>query len=125
MPSSPRSPLYGRRVIVCDYNALLASVTGLLRMSGCCVFQAYDDAAVRELCRELPNIELLVLNTTGTGTDTASLVREIRALHHDLPVLHIGTSSLPGLPADVPTLSETFNSEQLLLTVNQLVSNRG
>jgi hypothetical protein len=28
----------GRRIVICDYNALLQSVTGLLRMSGYCVF---------------------------------------------------------------------------------------
>jgi hypothetical protein len=50
----PRAPFYGRRIVICDYNALLISVTGLLRMSGYCVFQAYDGRAARELCRELP-----------------------------------------------------------------------
>ena len=91
-------------------------------MSGCAVFQAYDAGAARELCRELPNIELLVLNTTGSGADTPSLVREIRAVHPELPVLHIGASALPGLPADVPTLSEAFDSEQLLQTVDRLLA---
>ena len=102
-----RDPLYGRRIVICDYHALLMSVTGLLRMSGYCVFQAYDAQAARELCRELPNIELLILNTTGTGTDTPTLVREIRGQHPDLPVLHIGTSTLAGMPDDVPTLAES------------------
>jgi hypothetical protein len=36
-PSSER-----RRIVICDYNALLLSVTGLLRMSGYAVFQAQD-----------------------------------------------------------------------------------
>ena len=73
MQPPARSPFFGRRIVICDYNALLISVTGLLRMSGYCVFQAYDARAARELCHELPNIELLILNTTGTGTDTPSL----------------------------------------------------
>jgi response regulator RpfG family c-di-GMP phosphodiesterase len=112
----------GRRVVICDYNLLLASVTGLLRMSGYCVFQAYNAQAARELCFELPNISLLVLNTTGTGTDTPTLVREIRVQHPNLPVLHIGASALDGMPADVPTLAESFTAGQLLTAVEALVS---
>ena len=119
-----RAPFYGRRIVICDYNALLISVTGLLRMSGYCVFQAYDGRAARELCRELPNIELLILNTSGTGTDTPSLVRDIRAQHGDLPVLHIGTSALKGMPSNVPTLAETFSADQLLLAVRELLPER-
>jgi len=111
----------GSRIVICDYNALLLSVTGLLRMSGYCVFQAYDAQAARELCRELPDIGLLVLNTTGTGTDTPSLVRDIREKHPDLPVLHIGVSTLEGMPANVPTLAESFTADELLLAVDALM----
>jgi DNA-binding NtrC family response regulator len=118
--SPAREPFYGHRIVICDYNALLISVTGLLRMSGYCVFQAYDARAARELCRELPHIELLILNTNGTGTDTPSLVREIREQQPNLPVLHIGTSSLRGLPANVPTLAESFTADQLLTMVGSL-----
>jgi CheY-like chemotaxis protein len=117
--SSPPS-LEGRRIVICDYNALLLSVTGLLRMSGYCVFQAHDGQAADELCRELPDIELLVLNTFGTGTDTPSLIRTVRASHPELPVLHIGSSVPAGLPADVPTLPESFTAEELLRTVRRL-----
>jgi DNA-binding response OmpR family regulator len=111
----------GSRIVICDYNALLLSVTGLLRMSGYCVFQAYDAQAARELCRELPDIGLLVLNTTGTGTDTPSLVRDIRKKQPNLPVLHIGASALEGMPADVPTIAESFTADQLLLAVEGLL----
>jgi len=117
-----RDPSYGRRIVICDYHALLMSVTGLLRMSGHCVFQAYDGQAASELCRELPNIELLILNTNGTGTDTPSLVREIRGQYPNLPVLHIGTSTLAGMPDDVPTLAESFTADQLLGAVDGLLS---
>ena len=117
--SSPPSP-EGRRIVICDYNALLLSVTGLLRMSGYCVFQAHDGQAADELCRELPSIELLVLNTFGTGTDTPSLIRTVRASHPGLPVLHIGKSVPVGLPADVPTLPESFTAEELLAAVGAL-----
>lgn len=112
----------GRRIVICDYNALLLSVTGLLRMSGYCVFQAYDAQAARELCHELPNIGLLILNTTGTGTDSPSLVRAVRQESPDLPVLHIGESALPGMPADVPTLEESFTAAELLMIVGALLS---
>jgi DNA-binding response OmpR family regulator len=115
---SPPSP-EGRRIVICDYNALLLSVTGLLRMSGYCVFQAHDGQAADELCRELPDIELLVLNTLGTGSDTPSLIRTVRASHPGLPVLHIG-SSVAGLPADVPTLPESFSADELLRAVGAL-----
>ena len=124
MQPPARSPFFGRRIVICDYNALLTSVTGLLRMSGYCVFQAYDARAARELCHELPNIELLILNTTGTGTDTPSLVHDIRGRLPNLAVLHIGTEALEGMPADVPTLAETFSAEQLLMSVDALLPQR-
>jgi response regulator RpfG family c-di-GMP phosphodiesterase len=117
--SSPSSE--GRRIVICDYNALLLSVTGLLRMSGYCVFQAHDGLAARELCQELPDIELLVLNTTGTGTDTPTLVRAVRAKHPGLAVLHIGSSAPEGLPDDVPTLAESFTADELLSAVDALL----
>jgi response regulator RpfG family c-di-GMP phosphodiesterase len=100
----------GRRIVVCDYNALLQSVTGLLRMSGYCVFQAYDGHAVEELCAELPKIELLVLNTYGTGVEAGVLIRRVRTTSPGLPVLHIGDGIPEGLPSDVPTLAETFTA---------------
>ena len=114
----------GRRIVICDYNALLQSVTGLLRMSGYCVFQAYDAMAARELCGQLPNIEMLILNTTGTGVDSATLVRDIRGSHPALPVLHIGNWELDGMPEDVPTLAESFTAPQLLTTVAGLLAVR-
>jgi DNA-binding NtrC family response regulator len=114
----------GRRIVICDYNALLQSVTGLLRMSGYCVFQAYDAMAARELCGQLPDIEMLILNTTGTGVDSATLVREIREYHPALPVLHIGNAALDGMPDDVPTLTERFTAPELLTTVAGLLTAR-
>ena len=121
---SPSSSSEGRRIVICDSNALLHSVTGLLRMSGYCVFQAHDGQAARELCHELPDIELLVLNTTGTGTDTPSLVREVRADCPGLAVLHIGSSAPQGLPDDVPTLAESVSADELLKAVGTLLPSR-
>jgi CheY-like chemotaxis protein len=112
----------GRRIVICDYNALLLSVTGLLRMSGYAVFQAHDGWAAQELCILLPDIELLVLNTYGTGIDVGELCRNVRSTKRSLPILHIGISTPDGLPADVPTLSEDFNAEGLLLAVEELIA---
>jgi hypothetical protein len=114
----------GRRIVICDYNALLLSVTGLLRMSGYCVFQAHDGRAAQELCIELPEIALLVLNTYGTGIDTGDLVRGVRHIKPRLAVLHIGSSIPAGLPDDVPTLAEVFTPDHLLMTVSALIERR-
>jgi DNA-binding response OmpR family regulator len=124
MSAPPRTPHGAARVIVCDYNSLLQSITGLLRMSGFAVFQAYNGQAAEELCRYLPYIDLLVLNTEGTGTDSAGLVRTVRQTHPGLPVLHIGHERIPGMPANVANLPETFSLDELLATVRTLVGSK-
>lgn len=111
----------GRRIVICDYNQLLQSVTGLLRMSGFNVFQAYDGLAAEELCAQLDHIELLVLNTLGTGVDLAALIASVRSHNPGMPVLHIGSSRPEGLPADVPSLCENFDSDALLASVESLM----
>lgn len=117
----PVSSIEGRRIVICDYNALLLSVTGLLRMSGYSVFQAHDGWAAQELCVLLPDIDLLVLNTYGTGIDVGELCRSIRATKRSLPILHIGSTIPAGLPPDVPTLAEDFNADGLLSAVGALI----
>jgi DNA-binding response OmpR family regulator len=111
----------GRRIVICDYNALLQSVTGLLRMSRYCVFQAHDGLAAQELCIELPEISLLILNTYGTGIDVGDLIRRVRVAKPGLPVLHIGSAIPRGLPTDVPTLAEPFTPDDLLVVVQALI----
>ena len=111
----------GRRIVICDYNALLQSVTGLLRMSRYCVFQAHDGLAAQELCIELPEISLLILNTYGTGIDVGDLIRRVRVAKPGLPVLHIGSAIPRGLPTDVPTLAEPFTPDDLLVVVQTLM----
>ncbi len=125
MSSPPRTPDGAVRIVICDYNLLLQSVTGLLRMSGYCVFQAYDGLAAEELCSHLPDIGLLVLNTEGTGVDTPEMVRSVRMLHSGLPVLHIGKAPIPGMPEDVLDLRDTFDVDQLLAAVRTLVPEKG
>ncbi len=121
MTERPVPSSEGRRIVICDYNALLLSVTGLLRMSGYAVFQAHDGWAAQELCILLPDIELLVLNTYGTGIDVAELCRNVRGSKRGLPILHIGSSVPDGLPPDVPTLCENFTADGLLMTVGALI----
>ena len=121
MSVPPLSSPPGSRIVICDYNQLLQSVTGLLRMSGYAVFQAYNGPAAEELCNLLPEIRLLVLNTFGTGVDLNELVRRVRKTQPDLPVLHIGNRTPPGLPADVVTLPEDFDSTALLTAVDELI----
>src|SRR6185312_6575965 len=117
----PVPEVKGRRIVICDYNALLLSVTGLLRMSNYAVFQAHDGYAAQELCILLPNIELLVLNTYRTGIDVGELCRNVRASKPGLPILHIGSTIPDGLPDDVPTLPEDFTADSLLMTVGAMV----
>ena len=124
MTERPVASTEGRRIVICDYNALLLSVTGLLRMSGYAVFQAHDGWAAQELCILLPEIELLVLNTYGTGIDVGQLCRNVRSSKQGLPILHIGSSTPAGLPDDVPTLSEDFDADSLLLAVSALIEPR-
>ena len=117
----PVPEIKGRRIVICDYNALLLSVTGLLRMSNYAVFQAHDGYAAQELCMLLPDIELLVLNTYRTGIDVGELCRNIRDNKPGLPILHIGSTIPDGLPDDVPTLPEDFTADGLLMTVRALI----
>ena len=114
----------GRRIVICDYNALLLSVTGLLRMSDYCVFQAHNGRAAEELCLRMPDIALLVLNTYGTGIDVGGLVHRVRAANPEIRVLHIGSSIPDGLPGDVPTIPEVFTAEFLLNTVRAILERR-
>jgi response regulator RpfG family c-di-GMP phosphodiesterase len=114
----------GRRIVICDYNALLLSVTGLLRMSNYCVFQAHDGRAAEELCGRMPAIALLVLNTYGTGIDVGDLVRRVRLASPEMQVLHIGSTIPKGLPNDVLSISEVFTPEFLLNTVSTLIERR-
>lgn len=90
-------------------------------MSGYAVFQAYDGDAAAQLCRYMPDIDLLILNTEGTGVNTPALVRDVRRIHPGLPVLHIGLHPLPGMAEDVPNLPDTFTADELLTTVRGLI----
>jgi hypothetical protein len=72
-----------------------------------------------------PDIDLLVLNTEGTGIDTPDLVRSVRRAHPGLPVLHIGKDPIPDMPDDVLNLPDSFAVDELLAAVRTLVPNPG
>jgi DNA-binding response OmpR family regulator len=116
--STPR--VTRRRVVICDYNVLLLSVTGVLRKGGYCVFEAHDSAAAEELCLTLPDIGLLIVNTAPTYASTLEVIRTVRAAKPAFPILHIGTRSAQDAPDDVPTLSAPFSPEGLLVVVDEL-----
>lgn len=120
--SSPRPllPTDGPRVVVCDSDPLLRSVTGVLRVNGYDVFQAYDGSAAEELCT-LPDVELLVVNGYRTGIRMAELGRRIHAAKPGLPILHIGSSLPDSLPVHVSMLAEVFTPDDLLLSVEKLI----
>jgi DNA-binding response OmpR family regulator len=111
----------GYRIIVCDYTSLLQSVSGVLRMAGYRVFQAYDALAVEELCVELTDIKLLIIDTFGSGPETGELIRRVRSRTPDMPILHIGKQTPAGLPADVLTLAEDFTATSVLTAVKALI----
>jgi DNA-binding response OmpR family regulator len=110
----------GRRIVICDYNALLQSVTGVLRMNGYCVFQAQDSAVTEELCLTLPDIGLLILNTNQGYVSTLEVIHSVRAAKPDFPVLHIGTRKAVDIPENVLLLSAPFSAERLLDVVDGL-----
>jgi DNA-binding response OmpR family regulator len=122
LANAPRGT--GRRIVICDYNALLLSVTGVLRMSGYCVFQAHDSAAAKEICLTLPEIGLLILNTAPTYASTLDVIRAVRLAKPDFPILHIGTRRTVDTPDDIPMLSAPFSADQLLDAVDELFARR-
>lgn len=121
-PRSSAPQIRGQRIVVLDSNPILVSVTGVLRMTGYCVFSAYDGLAAEELCCTLPGISLLILNTHVDGMDEAVLFRAIRARLSDLPILHIDTHRGPLIPEDIPTLTEPFTPDALLEAVAGLIA---
>ncbi len=114
----------GARIIVLDSNPILVSVSGVLRMEGYRVFQAYDGQAAVELCAQLPDITLLILNTHVDGLNSVALIAGVRARHPALSILHIDTHRHAGLPSDIPTLTEPFTAAELIDCVRTLTSSQ-
>jgi two-component system cell cycle sensor histidine kinase/response regulator CckA len=115
----------GRRIIVTDdHPARLYALTQTLREAGHCVFAAYDGESALELVTLLPNVDLLITNTRLGIVDGPTLMRETRRLRPDLPILHLSHDPpQPGItPPGVPTLTEPFTPNQLLLVVGSLLA---
>jgi DNA-binding response OmpR family regulator len=108
-----------RRIVICDYNALLQSVTSVLRTNGYCVFQAQDSATAEELCLTLPDIGLLILNTNQGYVSTLEVIHTVRAAREDFPILHIGTRRAEDVPENILLLSAPFTTEHLLGVVDE------
>jgi len=121
-PRSHTAPPKGARIVVLDSNPILVSVSGVLRMAGYRVFQAYDGQAAIELCFQLPHIRLLILNTHVDGLNSLGLIEEVRDHHPAIPILHIDTHRADGLPTDIPTLTEPFTAAALMNCVAGLLA---
>jgi Response regulators consisting of a CheY-like receiver domain and a winged-helix DNA-binding domain len=91
-------------------------------MAGYPVFQAYDGRAAIELCFELPDIRLLILNTHVDGLNSLALIERVRDRHPGIPILHIDTHRDDGLPTDIPTLTEPFTAAELMECVATLIA---
>lgn len=115
----------GWRIIVTDDNPTkLYASTQTLRDAGHCVFAAYDGESALELVVQLPDIDLLITNTRLGVVDGPELMRLVRLMSPDLPMLHVVHTDEPdsGEPPDVPTLREPFTPSQLLMVVGSLLA---
>ena len=121
-PGSSATADRGVSIVVLDSNPILVSVSGVLRMAGYRVFQAYDGSSAQELCRQLNDVALLVLNTQVDGLDSGQLFAAVRRDRPSMPILHIDTHRINGIPSDVPTLTEPFSAEELLQCVRRLLA---
>jgi CheY-like chemotaxis protein len=123
--TAPSSPREGWRIIVADNKAaMVCTLTATLRAAGQCVFAAYDGEAALELFVQLADIDLLITNTHLGNVHGPELVRRVREIRPDLPILHVLQAGDPDsdMPPDVPTLREPFTSNQLLLKVGSLLA---
>ena len=114
----------GERIVVChDDGAVLAFITGVLRRAGYRVFQAYDGLATYGLAVEIPEIQLLIINTQLGDMDGLQLIDHVRKEQPIIAILHVGTdpedASRPS--PDVPNLAEPFTADELLAAVGPLL----
>ena len=121
----PPRPRDGWRIIVTDTKpAMIRTLTATLRAAGQCVFAASDGEAALELFVQLPDIDLLITNTQLGAVHGPELVRRVRMIRPDLPILHVLRAGDPDsdMPLDVLTLREPFTPNQLLLKVGSLLA---
>jgi DNA-binding response OmpR family regulator len=106
-----------------DDPKLLAAVTYTLRDAGYTVFAIYNAIYAVEAALQVPRLDLLVANTRLQGMSIVDLIRSVREVKPDLPILHVGEpldDSFPG----VANLREPWTDEQLLSLVGELVHPR-
>ena len=119
----PPSPSQRARIVATDDDPkLLERIVVTLRDAGYCVFAAYDGDAGCELALAIPQLDLLITNTSLPTLTAIELIRQVRRVKPDLPILHVG-QPLPDDPCldGVPTLREPFTPEQLLSAVSHLL----
>lgn len=124
--SAPDKLRDGLHIVVTDHDPdSLLHLTTPLREAGHCVFAAYDGDSAFELVCQLPQIDLLITNTRLAGLDGAKLMRQTRQRLPELPILHVAHRPQEAdiTPPGVPTLSEPFTPNQLLLAVRSLLTN--
>jgi CheY-like chemotaxis protein len=88
------------------------------------VFAAYDGQSALEMIVQLPFIDLLVTNTRLGVVDGPELMRRVRELRPEMPILHIihdGGSDGDTSP-EVLNLREPFTSDRLLTAVRSLLT---
>jgi DNA-binding response OmpR family regulator len=117
----------GERIAVCHDNGLVLSfITGVLRRAGYRVFQAYDGLATYGLAIEIPEIQMLIVNTRLGAMSGLDLIDHVREVRPTVAILHVGTDpeDASHLPPDVPNLAEPFTAEQLLSAVGRLLNDQ-
>jgi DNA-binding response OmpR family regulator len=102
---------------------VVSFTTAVLRRAGYRVFQAYDGLATYGLAVELPDVQLLIVNTQLGDMDGLELIDHVRKELPSVAILHLGTApeDMRRLPPDVPDLAEPFTAEQLLAAVGPLL----
>lgn len=121
----PPGPREGWRIIATDDNtSKLSALVHTLRDAGHCVFAAYDGQSALELVVQIPDIDLLITNTRLGALDGPELMRRVRDLRPDMPILHVVHGNDPDgdTPPGVPTLREPFTPNQLLSVVGSLLA---
>jgi CheY-like chemotaxis protein len=125
MPSP--TPFSGRHIIVADEDpAVVAYLVNLLRQEGHAVFHAYDALSATQLAAALPQVDLVMSNTKVVGADGVALIRQLREIRPEVPILYIANigRSTPELearlPAGVPILREPFTAEDVRAVIRRL-----
>jgi DNA-binding response OmpR family regulator len=106
-----------------DDRQVVSFTTAVLRRAGYHVFQAYDGLATYGLAVELPDVQLLIVNTQLGDMDGLELIDHVRKKLPAVAILHLGTApeDMRRLSPEVPNLAEPFTAEQLLAAVGPLL----